>query len=67
MNPETLTFNSNIAHEVKEWAFDLLLNYFDDFDGKVFVKNLVAFNNEIIFMVKINDTESIIRVPLKND
>ena len=67
MNPENLTFNSDIATEVKEWAFDLLLNYIDDFDGNVYVKNLVAFNNKILFMVKINDIESIIQVPLEID
>lgn len=67
MNPENLTFNSNIADEVKEWAFGILLNHLDDIESKVYVKNLVAFNNKILFMVKIDDIESIIQVPLEID
>lgn len=67
MNPENLIFNSNIADEVKEWAFGILLNHLDDIKSKVYVKNLVAFNNKILFMVKIDDIESIIQVPLEID
>jgi hypothetical protein len=67
MNPENLIFNSDIAAEVKEWAFGILLNHLDDIESKVYVKNLVAFNNKILFMVKIDDIESIIQVPLEID
>ena len=67
MNPENLIFNSNIADEVKEWAFGILLNHLDDIESKIYVKNLVAFNNKILFMVKIDDIESIIQVPLEID
>ena len=36
-------------------------------DGEIYVQNVAIAPNEIIFFVKIDDSESIIRVPIQND
>lgn len=67
MNPNNLIFHSKIDNEVKEWAFPILLEHLGDYEGEVFVKNLMFFANEILFIVKKDGNESIIKVPVNLD
>jgi hypothetical protein len=52
---------------VKEWAFPILLSHLENYEGEVFVKNLMFFANEILFIVKKDGNESIIKVPVNLD
>lgn len=67
MNKNNLKFNEEINKEIREWAFDLLFNFFNDFEGEIFVKNLMMTPDEILFFVVSGDDESIIRLPFSND
>lgn len=68
MDADNLIFSSKINPQVEEVCFDILLEQFseENFD-RVYVKNVAIAPNEIIFFVKIDDSESIIRVPIRND
>lgn len=68
MDADNLIFSSKINPQVEEVCFDILLEQFseENFD-RVYVKNVAIAPNEIIFFVKIDDSESIIRVPIQND
>lgn len=67
MNPDNLIFSSKIDSQVEDICFDIILNELQDFDGEIYVQNVALAPNEIIFFVKIDDSESIIRVPVQND
>lgn len=68
MDADNLIFSSKINPQVEEICFDILLEQFseENFD-RVYVKNVVIAPNEIIFFVKKDESESIIRVPIQND
>jgi hypothetical protein len=68
MDADNLIFSSKINPQVEEVCFNILLEQFseENFD-RVYVKNVAIAPNEIIFFVKIDDSESIIRVPIQND
>ena len=67
MNPDNLIFSSKIDSQVEDICFDIILNELQDFYGEIYVQNVAIAPNEIIFFVKIDDGESIIRVPIQND
>lgn len=67
MNPDNLIFSSKIDSQVEDICFDIILKELQDFDGEIYVQNVALAPNEIIFFVKIDDSESIIRVPIQND
>ena len=68
MDADNLIFSSKIDPEVEDVCFDMLLQQFSDenFD-KVYVQNVMIAPNEILFLVEIDGSESIIRVRVEND
>ena len=68
MNSNNLLFSSKIDPQVEQQTFDLLLNYLSQYDfNSVYVKNVCIVGREMLFFVKIDETETIIRVPIKLD
>lgn len=68
MDKYNLIFSSNINEDVANEAFDILYSLIEDEDyDEVYVKNVVLAPSEILFFVKIDGNESIIRVPLTID
>lgn len=68
MNGDNIIFSSKIDPDVEDICFDILLSYFEeeDFD-RVFVKHVCLALNEIMFFTEIDDSESIIRIRVRND
>lgn len=68
MNQNNLIFSSKINPQIEDFYFDVLFEHVKNWDNcKIYVWNVVTAPFEIIFLVKINDNESIIRVPTQND
>lgn len=68
MDADNLIFSSKINPQVEEICFNILLEQFSEENfNRVYVKNVVIAPNEIIFFVKKDESESIIRVPIQND
>ena len=68
MDSNNLIFSSKIDTEVEDICFDILYDYLKDQDyDDVYVTNVVLVPNEILFFVKIDRVQSIIRVPALND
>lgn len=65
MDNNNLIFSSNIDSEVEDICFDMLLQYFSDKEyDNVYVTNVILAPMEVIFFVKIEGKESIIRVQI---
>ena len=63
MNSDNLTFSSNIDNDVENICFDILLDYYkNQEDVKIYVENVILAPNEILFLIKINDEQSILRI-----
>lgn len=68
MNSDNLIFSSNIDAEIENCLFDVLLNYFkDDENISIYVDNVILADNELLFFVKLDGIQSIIRIPIKTD
>ena len=68
MNSDNLIFNSNIDNDVENVCFDILLDYYkNQEDVKIYVENVILAPNEILFLIKINDEQSILRIRVEND
>ena len=68
MTPNNLTFSSKINPQIEDFYFDVLFEHVKNWnDCKMYVWNVVTAPFEIIFFVKIDGSESIIRVPTQND
>ena len=68
MDSNNLIFSSKIDPEVEDICFDILYDYLKDQDyDDVYVTNVILVPNEILFFVKIDRVQSIIRVPALND
>ena len=68
MNSDNLIFNSNIDNDVENVCFDILLDYYkNQEDVKIYVENVILAQSEILFLIKINDEQSILRIRVEND
>jgi hypothetical protein len=68
MDRNNLIFSSKIDPDVEDICFDILLTHLENQDyNRVYVTNVVLSPTEIIFFVKIDDKESIIRIRVEND
>lgn len=68
MNSDNLIFSSKIDSEVEDVCYDILLDYFSNDDYReVYVTNVVLAPYQIIFFVKIEGVQSIIRFPITKD
>lgn len=68
MDSDNLIFSSKIDSEVEDVCYDILLDYFSNDDYReVYVTNVVLAPYQIIFFVKIEGVQSIIRFPIPKD
>ena len=65
MDNNNLIFSSNIDPQIEDMCFDVLAQYLSDKEfEKVYVTNIMLAPNEVLFFAKIENEESIIRVPV---
>lgn len=68
MDSNNLIFSSKIDSDVEDVCYDILLDYFSNDDYReVYVTNVVLAPYQIIFFVKIEGVQSIIRFPIPKD
>jgi hypothetical protein len=68
MNRNNLIFSSKINPELEDNCFDFLYNHVEDWDvEKIYVQNVIIAPDEILFFSEIDDSETIIRVPVLID